>query len=182
MLLTTPNSELKDFLQMRYDSFPDFKNFIEKVKLSVSLNESKLSLIDLNYFAKNKMDKIKHNIFNISGTIQGKVKNIKGKDLKFTTGSNTMYEGNIAMTGLPNIKETVISADIKNLKTNAIDIKRIYPNFTYPPQLQKLGNVTYRGEFDGFVSDFVSNGYITTAIGNAQTDINVKKRKWSQIK
>jgi hypothetical protein len=174
MLLTTPNSELKDFLQMRYDSFPDFKNFIEKVKLSVSLNESKLSLIDLNYFAKNKMDKIKHNIFNISGTIQGKVKNIKGKDLKFTTGSNTMYEGNIAMTGLPNIKETVISADIKNLKTNAIDIKRIYPNFTYPPQLQKLGNVTYRGEFDGFVSDFVSNGYITTAIGNAQTDINVK--------
>ena len=174
MSLTTPNSELKDFLQLRYDSFPDFKNFIQKVKISISFNDSKLSLIDLNYFAKNKLAAIQHNIFNISGQFQGKVNNIKGKNLIFTTAANTKFEGDISLNGLPNIKETLISADIKSLKTNALDIKRIYPNYTYPQQLQKFGNISYKGQFDGFINDFVSNGYITSALGNANTDINIK--------
>lgn len=174
MLLTTPNSELKDFLQLRYDSFPDFKNFIQKVKINLSFNESTLSLKDLNYFAKNKLAPIQHNIFQVSGQFIGKVNNIKGKDILLTTGGNTSYEGDISMNGLPNIKETLISADIKKLNTNVLDIKRIYPNFVYPAQIQKLGNVSYRGHFDGFVNDFVSTGYITSALGNAATDINVK--------
>ncbi|MEI6311722.1 MAG: translocation/assembly module TamB domain-containing protein [Bacteroidota bacterium] len=182
MVLTTPNSRLKDYLRLEYDSFPDFKDFIHKVKIKASLNESQLSLVDINYFAKNKLESIKHNIFMVSGNIIGEVDNIRGKNLLFTTGLNTSYEGEIYMNGLPNIKETLINAEIDNLQTDVNDIKRIYPNFTYPTQLQNFGNIGYKGRFDGFISDFVSNGYITSNLGNANTDLNVKYTAGSPVR
>lgn len=181
MNLKTPHSHLQNYLRMEYDSFPDFKNFITKVRFTLTLEKSILSMRDLNYFSKGKLSAIEHNILRLDGTFSGKVNYLKGRNVMIETGSNTQFAGNITCNGLPNIHETLISADIKNLRTHISDVKRIYPALIYPQQLLTLGNVSYSGRFDGFINDFVSNGYITTQLGNATTDINVKYNKATPI-
>ncbi len=172
--LQTGNSQIKDYLQFSYDSFPDFKKFISNVTIHASLNKSDLSLKDINYFAKGALNKIDHNHLWISGTIKGKLNNIKGKDIQLEAGLNTVFKGDFSMHGLPTFKETFISASIDNVVTNLIDIKRIYPGLLLPSFLQNLGQISYKGTFDGFPLDFVADGVFNTALGRVEADLNFK--------
>ncbi len=172
--LQTGNSLIKNYLQFTYDSFPDFKKFISNVSINASLDKSDLSLKDINYFAKGKLDQIDHNHLWITGVIKGKVSNIRGKDIELEAGMNTVFKGNFSMQGLPKIKETLISASIENLVTTLSDIKRIYPSLVMPTFLNNLGRVTYQGKFDGFPLDFVADGIFNTELGKVEADINFK--------
>ena len=72
--------------------------------------------------------------------------------------------------------------DIKSLTTNKTELDRIqlppYDSLHYvktPTNFAQLGQITYKGNFTGFINDFVSFGTIQTAIGNVSTDISLKE-------
>jgi hypothetical protein len=179
LYIKTPQSEIKDYFQLKYASFRDFKYFFKMVKIDAHLDNTTLAIKDLNYFVK-KLDKIAHNTAKVSGTIKGKINDLNGKDIDIRMGTGTVFKGDFFTTGLPTIFETSLNMRVKNLSTNVGDLQRILPAIKIPKNLYSLGNVNFTGSLDGFVTDFVATGKLNSAIGSANTDLNFKYDKERQ--
>ena len=174
--IKTPHSEVKNYLSFRYNSFRDFKDFFNAVRIKAKLDDSKLSVKDLNYFVRN-LDKVAHNQFTINGELDGRLNNLKGRGIEIRTGQNTILKGDFYTKGLPKIYEASLNARISRLATTAADVKAFYPGIQLPDNLNALGLIYYTGSLDGFITDFVSKGKLVTAIGSATTDIDFKYDK-----
>ncbi|MBL0308672.1 MAG: translocation/assembly module TamB domain-containing protein [Bacteroidetes bacterium] len=171
--IKTPNSEIKNYLSFRFQEFNDFGDFLNKVRIKTQLKGTKFSLKDLNYFLRT-LDAVEHNRLYISGEIDGRVNNLKGRGIEIRMGNSTFFQGNFYTRGLPDIYETSLNLRVDRLATTADDLKRIFPKLKTPDNLQTLGLIYYSGSLDGFVTDFVSTGKLVTSIGNATTDVNFK--------
>lgn len=173
LVLRTNNSSVKSDVVLTYNSFDDFSNFFEDVRFDLNMEPSLLHAKDLELFVSNDKVKLKYPI-RLEGNIYGSVSSFKSKGLVLSTGKNTVFEGDFSMNGLPNLKGTFISGRVDRLATNYIDLLRIYPTLPLPKNIEKLGNLNFRGNFDGFINDFVTNGYLKTDLGSAYTDLNFK--------
>ncbi len=171
--LKTPNSEVKDYLSFRFTAYHDFKDFMNAMRIKADFTNSKISLKDLNYFVR-KLDKVEHNRFTINGEIDGRINNLKGRAIEIRGGNSTLFKGDFYTRGLPNIYETSLNLRVDRIATTVEDIKRFYPGLKLPENLKNLGLIYYTGSLDGFVTDFVSNGKLVTALGSATTDVNFK--------
>jgi len=173
LLLQTSESVVSNFLSLKYEHFRDFKKFLEKVRLKGDFNNTKLSLRDLNYFAK-KLDNIQHNTIYFNGKIDGRVNNMRGRDIELRTGRNTYFKGNFSTFGLPQIFETSLNLRVTKAGVSLQDITAFYPSLKIPANLSTLGNITFSGNLDGFLTDIVANGKFNTDIGSASSNLNFK--------
>ena len=175
----TPKSTVQTQLAFKYKEYNDVNDFINKVDIKASLANSSLELSDLAYFAP-ALYGIKKSII-ISGDVTGKVIDIKGRKLDIAFGNQSHFLGNIDMIGLPDIETTFINVDIKKLTTNKFDIEKIQkPPFIenklidIPENLGLLGQVTAKGNFSGFINDFVAYANFNTALGLVSSDISMR--------
>ncbi|MFN8286369.1 MAG: translocation/assembly module TamB domain-containing protein [Chitinophagales bacterium] len=176
LYLKTPESEIKNFLSFKYQYFFNFKDFTNGVRIDANLNGSKLSLKDLNYFVR-KLDAVEHNRFAINGELHGPISNLRGKGIEISTGTVTAFKGDFTARGLPKIFETSLNLRVTRLSTSMDDLRHIYPSLKIPENLNSLGTMNYQGNFDGFITDFVSTGKLVTSVGYATTDLNFKYDK-----
>jgi len=172
--LITDNSVIKDYLHFSYESFRDFLDYVNKVKMTGDFKNSRIALKDINYFAQNYLQKVAHNTVLLTGTVKGTVSNLKGKELDLRLANNTRFRGDFAFKGLPNFNETFISLHVDKLVTTTGDVRIVYPYINLPENLNKLGNVNFSGSFTGFTNDFVADGNLATALGSVSSDINFK--------
>ncbi len=172
--LRTNNSQLGDYYAMNYNSFnDDMGNFIHAVVLEGRFKNSVLYSDDLALFAPAL--KTWKRVLHISGDARGSIDNLSAKNMLIKSG-NTIVEGDIAMRGLPDIKQTFIDYKGNNLQTDYGDLVTIIPSLKNlkQVQLQRLGTIRYKGNFTGFVNDFVTYGNFTTNLGSLQADLNMK--------
>jgi hypothetical protein len=118
----------------------------------------------------------------LSGQVKGLVSNLKGRNIEIEYDENTKFRGNFDMEGLPEVDETFITLDIKSLTSNKTELDSIqlppYDSLHYlqtPDNFAQLGLIEYKGNFTGFINDFVSYGTIQTAIGKVRTDLSLKE-------
>jgi len=178
--LKTPGTQLNGQLNFLFTSVDDFDDFSNIVKMNHDLEPSVIQMSDLAYFADffEGYDKV----VNLAGEFRGTVSNLKGRDVQIHLDENTRFIGNFDMEGLPEIDQTFIFLDIKELTSNKIELERIqlppYDTLQYlkvPDNFAQLGQITYKGNFTGFINDFVSYGKIYTAIGTNNTDLSLKE-------
>ncbi len=174
--LKTSNSSIRDYLSFRFRAYHDFKDFLNAIRIKANFDGTKFSLKDLNYFVR-KLDKVAHNTVTVSGAIDGRINNLKGRGIEIKAGNNTVFKGDFYTRGLPNIYETSLNVRVSRLATTVEDIHRFYPDIKLPSNLSTLGLIYYTGSLDGFLTDFVSNGKLVTALGSATTDLNFKYDK-----
>lgn len=172
--LVTDNSVIQDYLKFSYESFRDFNDFVNAVDMSGNFKNSRVSMHDINYFARNALVRLSHNTVWLTGTVRGTVANLKGRDLNLNLGKNTRFKGNFSFKGLPEFKETFITLDVERLQTTMEEMAVIYPYVKYPSNLETLGRVNFNGSFTGFANDFVARGNLATVIGDVRSDINLK--------
>ncbi len=172
--LMTNKSRLRDYYSMGYESFNrDFSRFLHNVTLEGHFKESILNSDDLAIFAPEL--KSWKRIFYLEGNAKGILDNFSAKDMKIRTG-NTYLEGNIALRGLPDINSTFIDFESKDLRTNYADMVSFVPALKEikNPAIEKLGAISFTGNFTGFIRDFVAFGKFNTALGNVTADVNMK--------
>jgi hypothetical protein len=178
--IQTDHSTIKGYMSFKFDSFDDFDQFEQKVKMNHVISESKIQLGDLAYFTRdfNGLDKV----VEVKGKIKGSVSSLKGKDIEIKIDEHSSFKGNFAMDGLPSIDDTFITMDVKELTTNKTELDRIQiPPFDSlhflktPENFKELGQITFAGNFTGFINDFVAYGQLNTAIGNLVSDISLKE-------
>ena len=171
-------SIVKDTLPGSNESFNQF---------DINLDPSSVSLRDLALFIPDLegMDQQ----LEVSGKISGNLENIRARDLEIKTGMNTRIACDFSMSYLPGFGEPFFFVDFRQSQTNFTDIANIrlpsgmnIEKLRFPDQLIRAGNLTYKGNFTGFLSDFVAFGTITSRMGTLTTDIAISPESQNEIR
>ncbi len=170
------NSTLGNYYAMHYEHISDMKDFLHSVVLEGNFAKSTIYSNDLAIFAPAL--KSWNKIFSVQGSVKGTIDNLKSPALTIKNGT-TFVEGNIALRGLPDIQNTFIDFNTNNLTTNYNDLITFIPSLkkVNNPKLSRLTNIFYKGNFTGFVNDFVTYGTFTTNLGTLSADLNLKLPK-----
>lgn len=174
LLLETPKSRITNYYSMRYKNFnDDLSSFIHNIMLEGNFEKSHVHSDDIAFFAPTL--KTWNRVFYFDGNVKGTIDNLAGKNIIIKSG-NTIVDGDISLKGLPDIYTTFIDFKANDLQTNYSDLITLVPSLRNirQPQLRQLGNIHYKGNFTGFIRDFVAYGNIRTNLGNLNADINMK--------
>jgi hypothetical protein len=181
--LRTPNSYVKGGFSFNYSQWEDYLDFINKVYIKGRLKDSTfVNMKDIAYFAED-INGFKETFF-VKGNVRGYVNELNGNEMDVSYGSNTRFMGDISFTGLPDIDKSYIHFDAEQLSTSKQDLERFpIPPFdkpsylALPSEMSKLGVMTYRGKFDGFINNFATYGTFKTGVGNIKTDLQLDNTK-----
>jgi hypothetical protein len=183
--ILTPESDISaPRVYFDFNMFGDFSHFVEKVNVVFDFDKTKASFSDIAYFAPALWGV--NEPFQLSGIAKGKISDLKCKNLHFKLNS-TSFNGNISLMGLPNIQSTYIYVDSKSLNINPIDLRTLYipkiegNRLNLPSIIDKLGLITFKGNFTGFINDFVAFGTFTTELGSVTTDLSLKPESKTKL-
>lgn len=180
--LQTEETDLNGSFRFQFETIDDFDFFEERVKLNAIFYPSTIQLGDISYFSSDLkgIDKL----IDLSGKFRGKISDLRGRDVKLKIDENTRFIGDFDASGLPELDQTFISMDIEELTSNKTELDRLpLPPFDSlhfvktPNNFAELGQMTFRGNFTGFINDFVSDGILRTAIGSVKTDLALREDK-----
>ncbi|MBX2931067.1 MAG: translocation/assembly module TamB domain-containing protein [Chitinophagaceae bacterium] len=167
----TNRSKLSNYLAMKFEHFDyDFANFVSHVTMVADFNNASVHSNDIALFAP-AIASFNKNV-QLSGKFKGTITDFNINNLLAKTGHSTI-RGNLAMKGLPNIDKTIISLQNGAIYTNAIDLNTYIPvlkTFTNP-NITALGNITYKGNFNGYYHNFKTKGNINTDLGALYADL-----------
>lgn len=172
--LVTNKSRIGNYFAMHYNNFnEDMNNFLHNVVLEGNFENTQFDSDDLAIFAP--ATGAWNRVFSINGYAKGAVDNLSAKKMLIRSG-NTIVDGDIALRGLPDINTTFIDFKSNDLQTNYRDLVILVPQLrrVTQPNLRQLGNIRFKGNFTGFINDFVAFGNINTSLGNLNADLNMK--------
>ncbi|HEY0175664.1 MAG TPA: translocation/assembly module TamB domain-containing protein [Pedobacter sp.] len=178
LLLVTNRSHLSDYFEMKYNTFDDFNDYINKVRMKAHFKNSHLASKDISFFAS-ELSRMNLDI-DIDGQITGLVNNLKAKHLAVKAGKATYIKGDFNVKGLPNLKETFMELKFDMASTNKKDLDEILGNTTgnktkvIPVVVEKFGTIYFNGNFTGFENDFIAFGEFKTKLGRVVSDVNMK--------
>jgi len=176
--LMTPYSHIQDTIIFKYKDFTSFRSFEDKVNMNLKFQKSSIALRDVISFAP----KLKKNNFfvdnadeviQLDGNIKGRINNLRGEDLKLVIGEKTIIEGDFNSRDLVEKGDESLNLNLRRLKTDVWTLRQLVPNFNPPDNFNKLGNISFRGRFDGFFVDFVAYGDLNTDLGSAKMDMRL---------
>ncbi len=175
--ITTDKSRIGNYYAMRYQNFnANMSDFMHSVQLEGRFENSKIHSDDIGYFAPDV--KTWRRLIFFSGNAKGTIDNLTAKKFTLKT-NNSIINGDISLKGLPDIYSTFIDFKSTGSQTNYKDIVAIIPSLKGAglSQLSSLGNIKFKGNYTGFINDFVAYGSINTALGNVNADLNMKLPK-----
>ncbi len=176
LLLETNRSVVKDYVLMKYNSFADFSNFVNKVYIAGNLKKSSVHSKDISFFT-DAIDQM-NSSFLLSGSVSGYVRDFKARKFSIITGKASQIQGDFHVKGLPAIDKTVFDLNIGQLVSNKKDVEYIVNHITagnleLPQMLSRLGTIYYKGRFKGFYTDFNVKGTFKTSLGQLTPDVNL---------
>lgn len=172
--LQTNNSRIRNFFRMSYDDFGSMSSFISQVRMQANFVNSEIDSDDIAFFAPGV--KTWKKSISLQGSVRGTVEDLYGRDLVIQAGRHTLLNGDVSMTGLPDINQTFIDFKANDFRTTYTDAVAFVPairNVT-TPDLRQLEFVRFNGSFTGFIRDFVTFGTIQTNMGTIRSDLNMK--------
>ena len=174
MEIRTNNSVIRDYFSMKYEDFSDMGDFITKVRMQARFDNAEIDSDDIAFFAP-ALKKWKKRI-TVSGLARGTVDDIYGSEMLIQAGNNTHLDGDVSLTGLPDINKTFIDFKANNFRTTYGDAVTFLPAIrkVTMPRLQSITYINFQGNFTGFVKDFVTYGTIQTNLGTITSDLNMK--------
>ncbi len=173
--LQTNKSRLGNYYAMKFTDFnKDFGNYEEKVVMDAKFTNAKIHSDDIAYFAPELKSWKKVAV--LSGKFLGTVANFKVNQFNAKIGTTTSVNGNLSMKGLPDIDKTIIGFNNGTVFTNANDLNIFIPALKEisNPDLSSLGQIIYRGNFNGSIHDFKTAGLFSSNLGGLNTNISMK--------
>ena len=169
------NLSLREF-SMSYNGYHTMSNFIDNVVLYGDFVDSRVNLNYIGHFAPVLMGIDVP--LRLNGTVRGPVSDLNGRGLRIEHGENTLISTNIRITGLPHIDQTLFNARINELCTSSADLGGVrradgHRLLRLPEMLHELGELRYKGEFIGYLKDFVLYGSLRTRLGSLRLDASI---------
>ncbi|MBW8333550.1 MAG: translocation/assembly module TamB [Prolixibacteraceae bacterium] len=173
----TSNSEITELNVMIEKKKRGTEFDLKKMKVNIDLKKSRINLKDMGMmlpFLKGMEENV-----DVSGQISGTLADLKGKNIQLSMGNNTQLAFDLYLNGLPEIANTYMHIDLKQSFADFNDLSKVklpdnFPlqQLTIPAQLLQAGVVEYKGNFTGFLSDFVAFGTFRSKWGVLTTDLS----------
>ncbi len=165
------NSYISDSLAFNFQKYGDFNQFLSKVKITASLKDCQIHSTDVAHFAPVLY---KYNdLWQITGQAKGTVSDFKISNMDLKFGDNSQILGKTEFTGLPDFYNTFIQLKIKDSYVDVKDLVQYFPSEANTT-IRKFKYFEANGKFSGFPTDFVADGFFKSAIGQWDSDVNVK--------
>lgn len=176
--IQTPRTTIAaEKLHLLFNGMDDFQSFEDSVEFDAKLNKSRVSLLDISFFATalQGMDAM----VDIQGSVTQKVKNLKLKNLELATGKRTVIKGNFNLPDFREFKKAFFSERISYAYIDLNDLQSIkLPKSSSVNRIQLDKYVNRLGFFqardlrlDGVYSEFVvAADKITTQLGSVKMD------------
>ena len=175
LFLQTNRSTIRDYYAMRYDRFPDFEDYITKVKMEANLKQSTIAMEDIIYFAPYGLERFRNMVADVSGKAEGTVADLHAEELNINDGI-TGISGDFQITGLPEIDTSWIVLNDGHIKTTAPGIFAYFPELHDQSgfNISSLDTIDFQGSFNGFYNDFDIAADISTALGVLTTELHLQ--------
>jgi hypothetical protein len=158
------------------DSSGSYNRFSDEVRLDFAFQKSLISSADLRYFVPS-VSELDLSL-ELSGKVTGTIAELKGRNIQLSYKDYSNLDCDFDISGLPLFEDAFIYIKVNSLNTNAEDFNGMRlsnaANLKLPEVLYKMGDITFNGNFTGFLTDFVTYGMIRTEIGNISTDISFR--------
>lgn len=173
--LRAAESYIGDYLSLNFkDLSEDFKNIESDVQLNIKFTGSRVATNDLGYFVPDFKNWKK--VYALSGKLSGPFNDFGIQDFYLKSDDDMYAQGQLHMTGLPDINNTLIDFTNMQLSTSAARLSVFAPKITSikSPDFGALGRLNYRGSFKGTIHNFATKGSVSTALGNISADIKMQ--------
>lgn len=179
LYLKTDKTLLRGKYCMYTNGWDSYNDYVNKVNMLADLKDScYVSVEDIAYFVPELLGD-EDKVF-ISGNVKGTVASLRGKNVDLRYGTSTRFYGDFGIEGLPDINNTYLHFDIKQLTTTRKDLIKIsVPPFdkknklAVPENVSDFGLIQYKGKIDGLVNDIAAYGTLKTSIGSVKVDVGI---------
>lgn len=177
--IQTPGSLVRDTVRLKYRTYKDFSEFVDRVRLDVDLQRARVALKDIiafapglsknSFFVENREEVLK-----VEGELRGSVNNLSGRELLIETkDGSAVLQGRFSANNLALRNEEILNLRLENFKSNVRLFKQLFPTSSMPESFYRLGDVQFQGYFQGFFADFVAYGDLRTELGRAEMDMRM---------
>ncbi|MEY4702177.1 MAG: hypothetical protein RIR96_74, partial [Bacteroidota bacterium] len=169
--IITDKSKVGDYYAMKYRSFKDDMNdFLNRVEVVGRLTKSKVHSDDIAFFAPELKDWKRE--FDMIGKTTGTLNRFEIRDM-IVKSNNTLVQGDLSLRDIDDLDNMFLIFNSTGSLTNFKEISSFAPMISAlkKEELQRLGNIYYKGNFTGFFTDFVAKGDVRTDIGSLATDL-----------
>ena len=159
-------------VKMNYDR-KDFADFNNKVRFDVAIDSSLFASNDLRFF----YDEIgKDQQFRLKSRVRGTLNNFFAQNLKLLDNSGSVIRGDVTFVNLLGKSDQAFSiyGEFDQIASSYEDLTRLLPNILgkrLPSNLARLGKFSMRGKAGVSVDALSADFYMTTALGNIQSDL-----------
>lgn len=171
LLLITPYSRLDGSIEMDY-TLQDFSDFLNKVQLKASFEDSNISTNDLVHFYAEFGNN--QNI-QLSTEMEGTLNNFDLNNLILRGMDRSRIDGSINLKGAfsEEMKDFVLTGDFKELASNYYDLTNLLPTVLkdkLPVTLREFGNLRLTGKTIVTKNSLDADVLIDTQLGSAKAD------------
>lgn len=186
LCVETNNSKLLiDSLNANFSTFIQ-TNQLADLDFDLTIKNLSFGFADISFLVKSFQDN-KFNA-NFSGRLNGTINDLHCRNFQLLVGDFTKLNGDAYFNGLPDINSTYIFFDLNESFANLNEIRNLnlpqniskaFDNM--PSFLDNVGEFTYRGNFTGFIDNFVAYGTAYSNLGKISTDISFKPHRNEQL-
>ncbi len=164
------------YQKLAFEGFEQMSDFLNQVSLETYITESHIRSKDIGWFVPDFRDlgiQLK-----LKGQLSGPVSRLKGKNLQVALTDSTYLQTSFSVNGLPDIEHTFLYINIEKLHGYREDLKRLpmlvdeEGQVPLPEQITEFG---FEGNISGFATDLVTDGTISTSVGNIYTNLAYKQ-------
>lgn len=182
LYIKTPQTLIKDELQVRYPSIESLTEDIGELYINASIKGSKLGFKDILIFVPDlaNTNPFKSNpnaVMLINSSVIGKVEDLRIPNLEISGIGSTRIAASGRITGLPDMNKAVFDLNIKNFQSTAKDIYQFVPAGTIPVNIQLPASMSAKGTFKGSIDNFSTNMNFLSSMGNAKVIASFDQRR-----
>ena len=177
-----PETSLKmDTIHLVYDSLQAFEHFAEKVHFSFRTLPSQITLKDISPFVP-VLSHFKEPI-TLDMEVKGTVDQLNCSHLEIVSEEQQFrLRGDVSLQDLSHPQDAYVYGTLSELSANTRGVgflvRNLNPDYNgVPPVLERLGNISFRGEISGYFTDLVTYGQLRTSLGDVKTDLKLSADK-----
>ena len=179
--IVTPNSAIHiPYISLVGNSWDDYKDFVGQVRLDAAVRNSRVSTDDIAWFAPRLREW--HVTFDDADLeLTGQVADFTGRIRSLTLCDSTTLVADLAVKGLPDIRQTRFDLDVSRLRSSAGALERLALDITgrqLPERVAGIvsnsGRIDLRARFEGSLSSFGMRAGIATDVGTLTCDLAMR--------
>ncbi len=173
LYLKTPQTEIKDEIQIGYQSIDNITTNLGDISIIAQLKKSRIGFKDIlllvpSLATTKPFDSNPNAVLLIDSKINGKLNAIKIPKLEVSGIGSTKINASGTITGLPDVAKAQFDLVLHELKTSAKDINQWTPKGSIPNSIQLPAALQVSGIFKGTINDFYTDLVVGSSFGPAK--------------